>query len=1522
MGLSKRVISVLLILLLLSVLLSGCNRSGNEQSDEITVFTSYKAIPGVTQSEIDAIEAIKAQRDSFVYGMTSSTEAFMDINGEVRGYTALITEWLTELFGIRFEPRLFEWSEFLAAIESGEIDFTGDLVSNEDRRQRYFMTENPINLAVVKGFRLEDSIPLSEIAQTRMLRLGFIEGTSMIGQVSETMEDGTYEIVFVNDAESIYQALKSEEIDIFYNVARAEAAFIDYPEIVLVNFFPLTYSPVSLSTRKPELRPIIDVVDKALEYGAMDHLNSLYNQGYQEYLKHKFSMQLTHEERKYIKENPVVRFGADFSHYPVSFFNTRSQEWQGISIDVLRKIEAITGFRFEIANEPTVGWHDIMRMLESGEVDMVVDLLRTNAREQSGLFIWPETTYVTDFPVLISRMEFPNLQLGEIHSVRVGLSKNTAYTELFNRWFPNHTNTFMYDGQQESFDALVRGEVDMVMNSFNGVLYLTHFNELPGYKANVIFDHTFESTFGFLKENVILCSILDKALSMIDTESISNQWMHRTFDYRAKMLEEREQAQRPWVIAVATAFSIVLVVLVILAVAYSRLKKSRRIISEQADRLAEVHKRTQTILDSAPLCCQMWDVNLKKIDCNEEAIRLFGFKNKQELFDRTAEIYPEHQPDGQISLEKSRYCLQKAFDEGIHIVEWMYKLPDGTPLPTKITLVRNEFKGEPVVIGYTLDLREQKQMMHNIEYRGKLLSAVNYAAHALLTAEHEQAFNTSLMEGMEIIGRCLDMDCAEIYRNETVDGERYAFCDHSWVSEYGWKVNPEAGVSRYPYSVMPNCGEGLERGETIMGPISEMPKEYQDFFGAFSILSTLVIPLFVQDQFWGFTHFYDCRNPRTFTEDEISILQSLSYIMANAMQRRQLEATEKLNKALQLQTTMLNTIIDSIPSVVFCKDLNFIHTLCNRYMADLFGISKDDIIGKDCVDGLGFPSELAEYVHDIDARIINKSETIKSEEWIPSADGTNRLFATTKVPLIQDNSVIGIVAVAHDITERKAMEEAAVAANRAKSDFLAVMSHEIRTPMNSILGFAELALDSPNTHPQIKGYLDRITDGTKWLLNIINDILDISKIESGKMELEHIPFDLREVIARCQSVILPTITEKGLELRVYAEVPPEKMLLGDPLRLYQVLMNLLSNAIKFTDMGAIDLTSVVRLSTFITSTDDGRACAYFEIKDEGIGMTPDQIDKIFNPFEQADSSTTRNYGGTGLGLTIVKSLVEIMGGELSVESTPGVGSKFSFAIEFDAVDAGDENFAYTQHGLLQKPSFEGLILVCEDNAMNQQVISEHLSNVGLEFEIAENGKIGVDKVLDRIYKNEKPYDLIFMDIFMPVMDGIEAAKKITALNTGTPIIAVTANVMTGELERYKEHGMLDSLGKPFTSQELWRTLLKHLRPIGGVLVDEDEHSQEIIEMQKILSVSFSEDNQTKYAEIAEAITSGDFKSAHRVAHSLKSNAGLIGKIELHDIAKSVELILAKGEIPPADMMARLEESLSSVLEELNPLLDD
>jgi signal transduction histidine kinase/CheY-like chemotaxis protein len=495
------------------------------------------------------------------------------------------------------------------------------------------------------------------------------------------------------------------------------------------------------------------------------------------------------------------------------------------------------------------------------------------------------------------------------------------------------------------------------------------------------------------------------------------------------------------------------------------------------------------------------------------------------------------------------------------------------------------------------------------------------------------------------------------------------------------------------------------------------------------------------------------------------------------------------------------------------------------------------------------------------------------------------------------------------------------AISKSKSLFHARMSDELQAPLSNIIGFSELALDDDIVQ-KTRDYLTNIRANADWMLQIINDIMDISKIESGEMSLKKVPFDLHELFASCRTLIMPKAVEKGILLHFYAEPSVGKKPVGDPVRLRQIFVNLLSNAVKFTNTGMIKLVSD------IISIDDKSITIHFEIKDSGIGMTSEQVAVIFDPFSQLEI-TTRKYGGTGLGLPITKNIIEMMGGKLYIDSTPGVGSRFSFDLTFDTIDGTIDDMFQHKNILkdVEKPLFEGEVLICEDDFMKQEVIREHLSKVGLKTEIVGNGLLGVEMIKRRVNKSEKLFDLILMDMHMPVMDGLEAAIEIVKLGVKIPIIALTANIMTDEIETYKKHGITDWVGKPFTSQELWRCLIKYLKPLNTLESQKRIHGEanldSDIEFKKSLEKYFVKTNINKYEEICKFIEEGDIKQAHRLVHALRGNAGQIGKNDLQSAANVVEHQLTDGtNTATPEQMIELKKELDSVLTEFMPLLNE
>ena len=1286
-----RSICAALAVILLSALFFPCENAAARSQGELWRRVTFREIPGVTDAEISDIEALQQQVSAFVYGMAPSTEAFTDAfdreKNEIRGYAALFCEWLTGLFEIPFEPALYEWGELLAGLESREIDFTGELTATDERRRLYSMTE-AIAERSVKRFRILGSPPLADIAAARPLRYAFLEDSTTVNAVSPHLQDA-FETTLIDDYDVVYRMMKSGEIDAFFDEGITEAAFDVYGDVFSEEFFPLIYSPVSLSTQNPAYGSVISVVRKALKHGAGRYLSELYSRGHQEYIRHKLFMQLTDEERAYIRNRPVVPFVAEYDNYPLSFYNVREEQWQGIVFDVVDAVEGLTGLSFQLINDRYAEWPVLLQKLESGEAAMISELIHLPERE--GRFLWPEKAILTDRYALLSKENHDNIGANEILYVKVGLIRGTAHTALFQEWFPNHSNTVPYDNAEDALDALDKGEIDMMMSSQNTLLVLTNYRELPGFKANVVFNRTFESTFGFYRDEALLCSIVDKALHLIDTDGIAGAWTRKTYDYREKLAQSR----LPWLIGAALLLSCVLILLSVL------------------------FKRNRSV-----------------------GKRLEGLVQK-----RTAELNKQH----------------------------------------------------------------------------ALMHGVNDAALRLLESDTED-YLSALDESMRIVGQGVEVDRVYLWKNERrADGKLCYRQMCKWVRK---GLPPEPELLAFAYEdTMPGWEAILSRGESINKPAGSFTEEEHRNLGPIQLQTILAIPIFLRDDFWGFSSFDDCHRQRIFPEGEVNILRSWSLLVVGALQRSEIEANRQ-------------------------------HTL-------------DELV------------------------------------------------------LLQ--------------RELETALEAAEAASRAKSVFLSNMSHEIRTPMNAIIGMTTIGKSAADV--ERKDYcFTKIEAASEHLLGVINDILDMSKIEANKFELSFAEFDFEKMLQRVANVVNYRADEKHQKLTMRIDRAIPKILFGDDQRLAQVIANLLSNSVKFTpERGSIGLDA------HLVDEEAGVCTIQVSITDTGIGMTPEQQTHLFQSFQQAENSTARKFGGTGLGLSISKSIVEMMNGRIWVESELGKGSTFAFVVQaerrtgqglpgWDAALAGarilvvagdpaelaefqeiaqglgmacdvaptaeealriaERNGAYDvcfversvphvdavalagdlkkkssvpgcvavllvspaewnevegeakRRGVdkfLSKPLFPstvaeividalgaerqgkeahaeeeaGLfagrcILLAEDMEINREIVLALLEPTQLRIDCAENGA----ETLRMFREAPEKYGMIFMDVQMPEMDGYEATRRIRALNDPhakvIPIVAMTANVFREDIEKCIAAGMNDHVGKPLNFEEVLRKLRRYL----------------------------------------------------------------------------------------------------------------
>ncbi|KAA6187761.1 response regulator [Thiohalocapsa marina] len=543
---------------------------------------------------------------------------------------------------------------------------------------------------------------------------------------------------------------------------------------------------------------------------------------------------------------------------------------------------------------------------------------------------------------------------------------------------------------------------------------------------------------------------------------------------------------------------------------------------------------------------------------------------------------------------------------------------------------------------------------------------------------------------------------------------------------------------------------------------------------------------------------------------------------------------KRAEQALREGKILIEGIIDNSAAAIYFKDTQGNYKIVNRRWEEVTGVTRGTVIGHSDFDA--FPRETAELLQKNDRSVVAGGKMIEIEELVPTVTQGERVFLSNKFPLIADDGrILGVCGISTDITERKEAElatqkarELAEEATRAKSDFLANMSHEIRTPMNAIIGMTQLALRTDLDHKQ-RNYIEKVARAAENLLGIINDILDFSKIEAGKLTMEQIDFRLEDVMENVANLVVMKTEEKGLELLFDAAPDLPTALVGDPLRLGQVLINLGNNAVKFTDSGEI----VIGVEQVAEDADGVEL--HFWVQDTGIGMTPEQCARLFQSFSQADTSTTRRFGGTGLGLAISQRLVTLMQGRIWVESEPAKGSTFHFHARF-----GRQAKTLPKR-MFRADEFEGLrMLITDDNASSREILAALGQSFGLTVDVVADGA-GALQRLEAAERAGTPYDLTLIDWRMPGMNGIELVHEIQhgQFNRTPAVIMVTAFGRDDALEaaENREVELRSVLTKPVTPSTL-------LEAIGEAL-----HKGRIIETR---AHEKADDNAEAMARLAGA----------------------------------------------------------------------
>ena len=560
----------------------GCSAERPRAFYETVDYTDYKDIPGVTAEEIEAIDHLRAAGAKHIFGMPEGVSCFTGENGEPDGYSVLFCEWLSGLFGIDVIPVIYEWDELVIGVYSRAISFTGALPASDGDET---IGAGPIAERTVITITRDDEAdrPDSPV-------YGFIMGSGIEGLIAP-LTGYRYTAEYFPSYTDAYERLMDLTVDAILTDSDAEAVFFNDPEITIEKVTPAVYNMVSFLTADPALAPVVSVVQRYLESGASYRLFDLNAKGWTAYLRKKLIMMLNEDEREYfdLHRNPaaVIPIALESQNYPNSFYNETEGEWQGIAVDILKEIQNITGFTFSSISSKRDNWSTTLGMLENGSVAMINELIRIPSRE--GGFLWSDPAYQVDYYALLSSADIPDINIGQVNHLRIGVLSNTAYAEMFYELFPGHPDTIVYNSNYDGFNALNKGEVDLLMATHNLLLNATNYMEITGIKANLVLDRTYDSQFGFNINQSTLRSIVSKTQSLIDTDSYIDHWIRRVFDYRGKMA----RSQVPYLITASAMLGLILILITLFLIRNRRMgKQLERTVDE---RTLELRNRTSEL---------------------------------------------------------------------------------------------------------------------------------------------------------------------------------------------------------------------------------------------------------------------------------------------------------------------------------------------------------------------------------------------------------------------------------------------------------------------------------------------------------------------------------------------------------------------------------------------------------------------------------------------------------------------------------------------------------------------------------------------------------------------------------------------------------------------------------------------------------------------------------------------------------------------------------------------------------------
>ena len=934
------------------------------------------------------------------------------------------------------------------------------------------------------------------------------------------------------------------------------------------------------------------------------------------------------------------------------------------------------------------------------------------------------------------------------------------------------------------------------------------------------------------------------------------------------------------------------------------------------EQLREADERMRMLMDTTPIGAKFWNSDLEITDCNQELIRLFEMPDKQSFISNFFALSPTYQPDGSLSREKCLECVRKAFETGFQRYNWTYQTYDGQLIPSEITLVRVDYKDEQLVASYTRDLREQTRMLQEIEATSvqlqKALEQAEDAVHAYRAAQSTTAAMFSANPQINVLFNS---------QFQAVD------CNPAAVRFLGFESKEDAlegflerlvrAVPLFQSSGQPSIS--LAEMLIIATRVGQIKFETEIIIDAMTrILSVELIRIPYENSTAIVAFFVDMT---TFYQRELELT------MVKELNELQLTMLDTAVKATKIGLWNMEIIRDDPmnPDNVFhwsdefrqmlgFDDENDFPNLLVSWSSRLHPADKDRIL-----------TALADHLAD------KTGQTPFDVEYRMQLKNGNYAYFRAFGGTIRDEegNPLRVVGSLMDITEAKTIlldtdrqRIEAEAANIAKSAFLSTMSHEIRTPMNAILGITEIQLQKDDLDDSVRESLGRIYTSGDMLLGIINDILDLSKIEAGKLELSPDRYELASLISDTAQLNVMRIGSKPIEFELDVDARLPAQLIGDELRIKQILNNILSNAFKYTAEGT------VRLGVTCDRCEESegeRVKLIITVSDTGHGMSKEQVDKLFDEYSRFNLETNRSTEGTGLGMSITRNLVHLMQGQISVESELGKGSTFTICLPQEKIDdelLGEElaenlhQFRSANRAQMKRVQVTreympyGSVLIVDDVETNIFVARGLLAPYGLRIESANSGQEAIEAI-----KNGNVYDIIFMDHMMPAMDGVEATRIMRSMGYDHPIVALTANAVVGQVDVFLNNGFDDFISKPIDIRQLNQVLNKHIR--NKQTPEVLEEARQVMtnrrepepvetttrpEINPRYAAIFSRDARKAIAILEKIDVSGgrlsedDLRTYNIYVHGIKSALANIGIMDLSERALRLEICGRTGDL--------------------------